>query len=332
MTAVWSLVCLAAAATSSAERNSAEHTNASTITSGTASSGCDGINCWAAAALAAGSTRFSKAQLAAAVPMQPAIFKAKSKRAATVSTTTAASCTPPVRLNASACQSSGLPCGSMGKLFIMVANTTASCSASFIADNYVLTAGHCCMEKPGVWNTNMEFYIDWESGKPSPGNLDPFVPTNMLVPQPWHDSRNRPHDWCFLKMNGTGPSHISPKWGYNPSPLHFGAFGWPVLPPYDGESLFKATGPCKGTSARWPPGNPPVYGPCQKLDAAGMLYMSCNTMTPGCSGGPWHDPVVGVFGLNSAYIMAPDEPIVYASPYFGSDFMASCQKAGAGCT
>ena len=180
-----------------------------------------------------------------------------------------------------------------------------------------------------MWYTDMEFYLDWESGAPSPGSLRPFVPTNKLVPQPWHDSRSRPHDWCFLEVNGTAPSHLSPTWGYDPSQLAFAAYGWPVEPPYDGESLFKATGPCKGTTARWPPPNPPVYGPCQKLGAAGMLYMTCNTMTPGCSGGPWHDPAVGVFGVNSAYIEAPGEPIVYASPYLGSDFLASCQKAGA---
>jgi hypothetical protein len=293
--------------------------------------GCDDINCWAAPAM--GSTRFSAAQLAAAVPIQPAIVKSSSPSRLTAPTAAGGGCTSPVRLNASACRSSGLACGSMGKLFMKVDAQMTSCSASFISDKYVLTAGHCCMDRgPGVWSTNMEFYLDWEAGAPSPGFVNPFVPTNMLVHKKWHDSRDRPHDWCFLEMNATGPSHLSPKWGYDPSQLTVGAYGWPVEPPYDGESLFEATGPCKGTSARWPPGNPPVYGPCQKLGTAGMLYMSCNTMTPGCSGGPWHDPAVGVFGLNSAYIEAPAEPIVYASPYFGSDFLASCQKAGAGCT
>ena len=42
----------------------------------TTTGGCDDINCWAAPAM--GSTRFSAAQLAAAVPIQPAIVKSSS--------------------------------------------------------------------------------------------------------------------------------------------------------------------------------------------------------------------------------------------------------------
>ena len=145
--------------------------------------GCDGINCWATPTT--GSTRFSAEQLAAAVPIQPVIVESTQSRS-TAPTAAAGGCTPPVRLNASACRSSGLPCGSMGKLFMKVGGQMSSCSASFIATKYVLTAGHCCMDRgPGVWSTDMEFYLDWESGAPSPGFLDPFVPINMLVPQQW---------------------------------------------------------------------------------------------------------------------------------------------------
>ena len=59
------------------------------------------------------------------------------------------------------------------------------------------------------------------------------------------------------------------------------------------------------------------------------MYMTCNTMTPGCSGGPWYDPAIGIFGLNSALIMAPEQPTIYVTPYFGADFHDSCKHAGA---
>lgn len=175
----------------------------------------------------------------------------------------------------------------------------------------------------------MTFFLDYNDGQ----SAGEFVPTEMYVPQPWQDASTRTFDWCFLKVNGTGPKHLPTAWAYDPSQFGaagFSSFGWPADPPYDGKFLYQATGPCYGTSPKWPPEN--HYDPCSKPNStAAMIYMTCNSMTPGCSGGPWYDPSLGIFGLNSALILAPSMPEIYASPYFGNDFYASCQQVGA-CT
>jgi hypothetical protein len=41
------------------------------------------------------------------------------------------------------------------------------------------------------------------------------------------------------------------------------------------------------------------------------------------------NPTLGIFGLNSAYILAPEKPLIFVSPYFGTDFHDSCQQVGA---
>ena len=236
-------------------------------------------------------------------------------------------CKDPVQLNAISCMEQGLPCASMGKeYFTSIYTGPSSCSGSFITDNVVLTAGHCCMEKPGAWSYDMDFFLDYDHGQ----DTGHYLPTELIVPQPWYESSDRRYDWCFMKMNGTAPKHLKTTWSFDPSQFDdgFSAYGWPALAPYDGSSLYQAPGQCRGTSPNWPPSQ---YDPCNQIPSdgnSGMIYMICNTMTPGCSGGAWYDSAIGVFGLNSALINAPDEPTIYVSPYFGKDFYASCKQAG----
>jgi hypothetical protein len=215
----------------------------------------------------------------------------------------------------------------MGRSFFFspAIHAMASCSGSFITDDTVLTAGHCCMELPGVWNGDITFYLNYDNG----ASTGTYVPTQMIVPQPWNSSSDRTYDWCFMKMNGTAPNHLKTAHAFDPSRFQngFSSYGWPAIPPYDGSWLYQAAGQCRGTSPKWPPAS---YDPCSQMPTnQAMMYMTCNTMTPGCSGGPWYDPAIGIFGLNSALILAPDQPEIYASPYFGVDFYDSCKRAGA---
>ena len=207
----------------------------------------------------------------------------------------------------------------MGKLYLTMRGENVSCSGTFIAPQWVLTAGHCCKDPDP--STGLKFFLDYNDGASSGS----WVPTEVHVPKEWATSRDRPHDWCFLKMSTPAPRHIAPASKFDPSQLMFNAYGYPMEPPYDGKFLYQAKGACHGASKELGP----TYGPCKTPGSAGMLYMSCNTMTPGCSGGAWEDPTFGVFGLNSAYIMAPDQPWIYASPYFGDDFHSSCTQVGA---
>ena len=283
---------------------------------------CDGVNCFVILTSAHGAHDWTPQQLASAVPAKLLEIEVD---AHSNLTSTSAGCTDPVQLNASSCMEQGLPCAGMGKgYFTSPFVGPASCSGSFITDDVVLTAGHCCMEKPGAWSFDMTFFLDYDHGQ----YAGHYFPTELIVPEPWNSSSDRRYDWCFMKMNKTAPQHLKTAWAFDPSRFAngFSSYGWPAIKPYDGSSLFQATGQCRGTSPVWPPSE---YDPCNQIPSnGGMMYMTCNTMTPGCSGGPWYDPVIGIFGLNSALINAPGEPTIYVTPYFGADFHDSCKRAG----
>ena len=88
----------------------------------------------------------------------------------------------------------GLPCAGMGKgYFTSPYVGPASCSGSFITDDVVLTAGHCCMEKPGAWSFDMTFFLDYDHGQ----YAGHYFPTQLIVPEPWNSSSDRRYDWCF---------------------------------------------------------------------------------------------------------------------------------------
>lgn len=226
------------------------------------------------------------------------------------------------------CAEQGLPCASMGRSFFFSPSREdnlagpASCSGSFIANDTVLTAGHCCMPLAQAWVSDVFFYLDYEDGHFSGA----YAPTEMIVPERWSNFTDRRYDWCFMKMNGTAPKHLKTTWSFDPSRFSngFSAYGWPADDPYDGNSLYQAAGQCRGTSSVFPP---PSIDPCSQMPSdQAVMYMTCNTMQDG--GGPWYDPAVGIFGLNSASIQAPGQPEIFASPYFGTDFYQSCHRAG----
>lgn len=287
---------------------------------------CDGVNCFVILPPTYGAHDWISPQLAAAAPanLLELQIDMQSRFGQPL-----ADCKHPAKLNASSCVELGLPCASMGRSFFFSPGSRdnsnlagpASCSGTFITGDTVLTAGHCCMPLAGAWVSDVFFYTDFDDGQFSGA----YAPTELIVPEKWNNFTDRRYDWCFMKMNATAPTHLKAAWAFDPGQFGdgFSAYGWPADEPYDGSKLYQATGQCQGTSPVFPP---PSLDPCNHtLGNQAMMYMTCNTMNDG--GGPWYDPSIGIFGVNSASIVAPGQPQIFASPYFGSDFYGSCKKA-----
>jgi hypothetical protein len=285
---------------------------------------CDGVNCFVI--LPPTSSGHEPQQLEAAAPAK--LLKLQMDKLPHFAPTHT-DCKTPAPLNASACAEQGLPCASMGKSFFFSPASDgnpagpASCSGAFISNDTVLTAGHCCMPLVQGWVSDVFFYLDYDDGQFSGA----YAPTEMFVPEHWSNFTDRRYDWCFMKMNDTAPKHLKTTWSFDPSQFShgFSAFGWPSDNPYDGKTLYEASGLCRGTSPVFPPSS---IDPCDHMpNNPAMMYMTCNTLNDG--GGPWYDSNIGMFGISSAAIQAPGQPEIFASPYLGTDYFESCQRAGA---
>jgi hypothetical protein len=287
---------------------------------------CDGVNCFVVLPHTSGAN-----EMPAEHSVPPAPAKLLKLQVDSNIAPASADCKPPVKLNASSCSDQGLPCASMGRSFFFspanqynLAAGPASCSGSFITDDTVLTAGHCCMPLAGAWVSDVFFYTDYNDGQFSGA----YAPIEMTVSEHWNNFTDRRYDWCFMKMNATVAQHLKTSWLFEPSQIQagFSAYGWPADDPYDGSSLYQASGQCRGTSPVFPSHSIATCNQTLSSQAAAVVYMTCNTLNDG--GGPWYDPTLGIFGLNSASVQEPGKPEVFVSPYFGGDFYESCKHAG----
>ncbi len=211
------------------------------------------------------------------------------------------------------------PATTSGKVFFTDHNGGGwSCSASTVnsnGKNVVFTAGHCVYgtmggEIPGeTWHTNWTFYPDYYYG-PDP-RYGAWSAYQLWTKTNYVNYGDEPDDMGAAVMNTDGSgNHIvnvvggqGIEWNYPQGTYQF-QFGYPVGPPFNGQSLQYCTGNSSG-------------------DGAGVDSIACN-MTPGASGGPWLDRFDGTFGyedsVNSLYFHYSNG-VVYKwdGPYFGDN-------------
>ncbi len=100
---------------------------------------------------------------------------------------------------ASQSQLAELPYAAMGKLFFKRPDgSPATCSAGFAgADDVIITAAHCLMQRDGSWNSDVMFYRLYGAGPP-----EVFAISCMATTRGWEQldgAKQLYHDVAFLK-------------------------------------------------------------------------------------------------------------------------------------
>jgi len=163
------------------------------------------------------------------------------------------------------------PFRTAGKIFFNQAGSGYSGSASMVAPNMLLTAGHC-VYSGGQWSTNMVFY-------PSYGKRAATDPMNHIAcgrlscKQSWVDHADRPHDYGLVWMP-TSPGNtigwLGLLWNAPTNGRTWTAVGYPATPnpPFNGSTMQEAVGTMKSNSG-------------------GVIGLNGDNMEHGSSGGPW---------------------------------------------
>ncbi|MFC3805467.1 serine protease [Terrabacter sp. MAHUQ-38] len=200
-----------------------------------------------------------------------------------------------------------------GKVFFTERGLNYVCSGTVTQsanNSLVTTAGHCVNEGPGAYVTNFAFVPKYENGNRPYGT---FTARTLLTTEQWRTSGDFNHDIGFAVMNtlggktlvgAVGGSYpIAFNLGYN---LTFDAYGYPQASPYDGQTLWRCSGPTTKDSR----GSTDNRLPC--------------TMTGGSSGGGW---ITGgkLNSLNS-FGYRGEKDVMYG-PYFGNVEQAVYQSA-----
>ncbi|MFC7597068.1 trypsin-like serine peptidase [Terrabacter sp. GCM10028922] len=200
-----------------------------------------------------------------------------------------------------------------GKVFFTEGGLNYVCSGTATASSnsdVVTTAGHCVNEGPGAYVTNFAFVPAYQSGNRPYGTWTAKV---LLTTSQWKNSGDFNHDVGFAVMNPnsggqsltqvTGSYPIAFNLGYN---LTFDAYGYPQASPYDGQTLWR----CSGPTTKDARGSTDNRLPC--------------TMTGGSSGGGW---ITGgkLNSLNS-FGYRGEKDVMYG-PYFGDVEQAVYQAA-----
>lgn len=169
-------------------------------------------------------------------------------------------------------------------------------SGVLVAPDLVLTAGHCVYDKSaGGYYKNMLF-------RPMhPLGSNERKANNIAVRDEWVIHGNYAHDYAFIKLRFPfmlGNIGLVVNGDLSATRV---SVGYPAEPPFDGDTLFHATGQTFYRLENW-------YG------------MRNNDMTGGSSGGPWLDKnnITYAYGLNS--FKRPDRLNVMYSPIFGEKF------------
>ena len=192
-----------------------------------------------------------------------------------------------------------------GKVFFTEKGLNYVCSGTVTASSsgsLVTTAGHCVNEGPGAYVTNFAFVPKYENGS---GTYGTFTAKSLVTTQEWRTSGDFNHDIGFATMNtlggktlvgAVGASYpIAFNLGYN---LTFDAYGYPAARPYDGQTLWR----CSGPTTKDTRGSTDNRLPC--------------SMTGGSSGGGWITATGYLNSLNS-FGYRGEKNVMYG-PYFGT--------------
>lgn len=229
--------------------------------------------------------------------------------------------------------SSSLPMNAVGKIFFTIGRSNYVCSGSTLSDSvtsvsYVVTAGHCAVDK-GKFVTNFMFVPNYQSaifnGKIEVNErwyAKNLVVRNEFASQVQFNRTAIEHDWAFAvipsgtftknKKSFTNPGDLSSKgaFDYGQSIFALGsssdAFGYPAAGKYAGNTALRYA---SGSISADP------YG----YNTWGML----SDLTGGASGGPWLStldlasiPQIGVVSSVNSYKYIGDETKMYG-PWFG---------------
>jgi V8-like Glu-specific endopeptidase len=195
-----------------------------------------------------------------------------------------------------------------GRIFFTQNGSGFSGSASLVAPNVLLTAGHCVHDN-GHWSENMVFYPSYGSR----ATTDPFYKIacgRLGAKTTWVNNSDRAHDYGVAWMP-TGPGNslgwLGTMWNASHDNRSWEAVGYPATPnpPFDGSKMDHCTGQFAASST------------------SGTLGLTNDNMEHGSSGGPWitafnETTATHANGLQSYHIN--DGDFTEYGPYFDDNF------------
>lgn len=194
------------------------------------------------------------------------------------------------------------PYSACGKLFFTQGGSDFAGSASVVAPNILLTAGHCVYDN-GVWSSNVTFYPSY------PLNGVNFSYSYEAAWTAWTNNSNRAFDYGMIWIDND-PGHkvgwLGLLWNAATAGRIWDAVGYPATPnpPYNGNVMDETVGTVAPSSV------------------AGTIGLANDNMEHGSSGGPWITDFNGspreyANGLQSFH--NKDGDFVEFGPYFTAD-------------
>ena len=199
------------------------------------------------------------------------------------------------------------PYTTCGKLYFSQGGQDYTASASVVAPNILLTAGHCVFGG-GAWSQNVAFYPSY----PSRGSSDPayaFFYSYIAAWTAWTQNGDRAYDYGMVWIDNA-PGQIlgwlGMLWNADTSGRSWDAVGYPATPnpPFTGGAMDEAVGTVASSTI------------------AGVIGLNNDNMEHGSSGGPWITDFNGspreyANGLQSFNIN--DGDFTEYGPYFTAD-------------
>jgi V8-like Glu-specific endopeptidase len=164
------------------------------------------------------------------------------------------------------------PYSACGILFFTQGGNDYGGSASLIAPNVLLTAGHC-VYGAGAWSTNVSFYPSY----PSRASTDPsymYSYSYVAAWSAWSANSNRAYDYGLVWIDnspGSALGWLGLLWNADTNGRTWDAVGYPATPspPFDGNTMDEAVGTVESSAT------------------AGTIGLNNDNMEHGSSGGPW---------------------------------------------